>query len=866
MKKELEWTESARNRWEQFLAAKVQASNFDAEAAQDLREDLTLHLEEDLVAEKCEIVTLTRVEKAVADLGGQPEEEFSSVKPTTRWGRLRKGLTSGFIITWGVVMPLLVFGLEFFTGFCGSVFFDPLESWIHVVAVGFVIASNWWLLTTRSRRIALKWRALAAGSSLGMSTFFGLLFVPLIPLSCMAVLILGMGLLSLTPVLNVLATWSISRRHREVGSSEWNAWWKGGLFASALLLVILQVPSVWTRLALNQALSEKDTVAERGLAQLRTFHSEKTLLRACYEGNRGTSMSTDISGWLLDGWQLLLPFLWEEPFRSFSSEDVRTVYYRVTGDAYNTQPPPSFIVKGNVLGGGADRGLDQIQWDDHLGGEEVAVRLANLDLVQSRIDGHLDAPSGLTYQEWTMVFRNENSTAQEARLQMLLPEDGVVSRVTLWVNGEPQEAAFSSKSKVRAAYEAVAVRQSRDPVLVTATGPGRVLVQCFPVPADGGEMKIRIGMTAPLKRGKVATPILLERNFGVGQDLETSVWMQGPQQFSFRGEEGSHRDGAGQSLQIELPSWRLQQEGTYFACEQEPSTIVWSEDQFAEPEEAYLTRTWQTENRPALSKCILVVDGSASMADFAEKLEPIISDLGEKITVVIADDGVSQKPLKAHRFEGGRDNGPALEWAMREARKHSSSAVVWLHGPQPLASEDEESLAQLFERGTSEVSLYSIACKPGGNRLLEKLFKNRAVQMGPRLSKNGHDLGPWLTNLIDGGTERKAQWSRSASLPTGEAGLKVWDQLARWWAVEKVRHGSRQQSAESEAIQFAAKYQLVTAYSGAVVLETAQQYLDHGLEQVDTSTTPNIPGTPEPGTWLLVLITGVFSLMRRKRS
>ena len=72
MTEELEWTESARNRWEEFLTAKVWADGLDAEDGADLRENLTLHLDEELVEQNCEAVTLARVERAIAGLGGDP--------------------------------------------------------------------------------------------------------------------------------------------------------------------------------------------------------------------------------------------------------------------------------------------------------------------------------------------------------------------------------------------------------------------------------------------------------------------------------------------------------------------------------------------------------------------------------------------------------------------------------------------------------------------------------------------------------------------------------------------------------------------------------------------------------------------------
>ena len=73
----------------------------------------------------------------------------------------------------------------------------------------------------------------------------------------------------------------------------------------------------------------------------------------------------------------------------------------------------------------------------------------------------------------------------------------MVSRLTLWIDGEEREAAFGGRSQVKTAYKET-VQQRRDPVLVTTCGPDRVLVQCFPVPPGGGRMKLRLGITAPL--------------------------------------------------------------------------------------------------------------------------------------------------------------------------------------------------------------------------------------------------------------------------------------------------------------------------------------------------------------------------------
>ena len=105
-----------------------------------------------------------------------------------------------------------------------------------------------------------------------------------------------------------------------------------------------------------------------------------------------------------------------------------------------------------------------------------------------------------------------------------------MSRLNLWVNGEPREAAFAGRTKVTQAYQQVAIRQRRDPVLVTTAGRDRVLVQCFPVPV-GGEMKIRLGITIPLlledqTHANLVMPHFVNRNFRIPDDVRHSVWIE----------------------------------------------------------------------------------------------------------------------------------------------------------------------------------------------------------------------------------------------------------------------------------------------------------------------------------------------------
>jgi hypothetical protein len=158
-------------------------------------------------------------------------------------------------------------------------------------------------------------------------------------------------------------------------------------------------------------------------------------------------------------------------------DKTREIYYRVTGRPIEAEPAPRF-------GRAPLQGRRDDRWDVSQGGDQVGViAWRGLSLQSSRFDGSIDAGAALGYVEWTFEVKNEAPIQREARVELALPPGGVVSRVTLWIDGVEREAAFAGRDATRRAYERV-VRARRDPILVTTSAPDRVLVQCFPGAAE----------------------------------------------------------------------------------------------------------------------------------------------------------------------------------------------------------------------------------------------------------------------------------------------------------------------------------------------------------------------------------------------
>ncbi len=851
-----QWTESAEKRLEQYLQERVEREGMYGEEAAELKDDLRRHIHEEISKSQVGTCSLMELENVLGkiDAGYSPSVSPSAVKSKSRNEKSKRMLLWLF----GVIIPLGIVLFEWATNFCAGVFFETIPTVAHGLLLLTVPMVHFWLLRTKeqAQKVGWKWRAVGAGVSFGVSLFYALLFLPLVPASCFAMILFGMGLLSLSPIFAWICSYRIYRAEKRhaasCGVKHFTRVWRTAFLVVFAALCLHEVPALWTRHQVVRYFEEEEAVSQNALQALRFYHSADTLLHMCYETNWNRSGGS-ISNWVSrSAWSSL--FLDESVRVQYDSAKVRDFYFRVTGVPFNSQRPPHWQNASSFSqrGGSWERELEEIDYD--LGGDVVAAKVKNLDCKESRFDGHLDAKARIGYGEWTLVFRNTATIAKEARCQMRLPSGGQVSRLTLWINDEPREAAFGTVAQVKAAYKEVAVVQRRDPVLVNMIGPDTIMVQCFPVPPRG-EMKIRIGITAPLEGDTWRLPYITEKNFGQVSQMQNALWMQADKAFScIDNTKKSHADGEMQSLSFGSDTMKLRMKLS--ETPKEPSA-VWCEDRFAEPEQRYLIGAAQTINSPAMEKIIVVVDGSKALQEQRAWIANALKD--QAVRIILANDAaldISAGALAKHEFRGGCDNEPALYEALRDAKESTNAAVVWLHGPQPTMLCKSERILQLLERGNNRPKFFALPVIDGANRLFEALGRSGLMTSAPSDAGSEAGLSAWVKRLNQGGEMFSWKWSHQEPF-AGLTGEKVSDQLARLWAMEEV--------AKTKNGRLAVKYQLVSYVSGAVVLETMEQYARHGLQPVDTATTPSVPNVPEPSTILLILLGPLMACLRRKR-
>lgn len=811
-----------------------------------------------------------------------------------------------FLVFFGVILPAIALGIELTSGMSADIFIDPIPTYWHIALVGLVPIANGLALWMMNRGHADRPTTLILlnGLAMGVSAIYGLIYLPISFAGIMFIPFFGIGLLPISPIASFVSSIVVCYRllrHSQTTRPEvelheqqdedadmhanqsialygrsTSIFRPGPLIALSIvagvgLLLAGEVPALLTEHGLNLATSTVNEKQEYGIQFLRRFSNEQTLAARCL--NRRPSSLLQKSAW------------------SGNEEQMREIFFRATGKPLN-----SITVKDDNPT--AFRG----SWDNGLGGKDVANQVEGLSLTSSRLDTAVDADTSVAYTEWTMQFTNDHVAPNEARAQILLPPGGVVSRLTLWVNGEPREAAFSGTSHVRSAYQKVAVRQQRDPVLVTWKGKDRVLMQCFPVPANGGTMKVRMGITAPVQwktnQGKFVPPQIIEQNFAIAESLGHAIWLNGDVPLTSASRRLVGKSANSQySLSGLLPSKEMDE--TSIFIDQEPS----SEEFWVKTEgDDMIYGTLRPERTGLPTQLIVVVDGSKGMRDHLDEIAAGLRMLhsDSKVKLLLAGDDVHDltsfldgergngqtseadagqlsKAMRQHLSRGGTDNTAAIVQAWDQAGDQAE--IVWIHGSQPINQSHNLALSQRIDNDSVLPPIWDFQILPGPNRIMEGFNDRLDVQRISFAGKLATDLTSWWKSLDERTwtvdwkkadlTEVSAETDQQVTLLDQPKAEDLW----AWSHVREVLRDNRRKSAQErratrDAItQFAAAHHLVTPVSGAVVLETQEQYDQAGLTPIDQQKQTPTLNTPEPAGNLIALIMmlPVVHFARRQR-
>lgn len=785
------------------------------------------------------------------------------------------GFRTMLVVVFAVVIPFLAILVEFGSHPLAGMYMDPIPTGWHVLILFLVpvcIAATEVFLVggTESEASTIRtWPFVVNAYATTVSLLYLIAFIPFIPFATVGVLAVGLGFLPLSPLFCTIAGfWQLSRlraRARALGL-EAGPPVRRALLGAALALVplaLLFVPGFVTRHAISLALSGDPEERARGIEWIRTLGAEERVLERCYGflPGRGLRPFFDVD---------------RASFRRESTDRYRDLYFRITGTPFNAVPPPSHP---RLAVGAEWRDAWRQTWvtQGEIGGAAVAGRIRDLSLFGGTMEARVEHETGIADVEWTLTFKNQTALRQEARAQILLPPGGVATRLTLWIDDQPRQAAFGTRRRTRRAYRDVAVVQRRDPALLTTAGIDRVLLQCFPIEA-GGALKVRVGITAPVvvrnRTAYLRLPRFTERNFTIPSDVRHELWIESrvpvrlpmvdleertvrPGSYRSRARLSEHdlRDPSRAVLELPAPAVGSSFEGWFG--------------------QARARITWRTARTKTPDPIYLVIDGSATLGSAGVSWTALLDALPPKCSVnaLLAGQTVeawADQPGRAtpetrraiaqwiagREFAGGCDPVPALQAAWDRVSTSGNGGVIWIHGPLPVALSDADGLLRRMAKWPGGRVL-GVSVAPGPNRLIESLGDPAAFEEFPLLGSRSEALsylaGTFRTAdsrpelRLDPGLDSK-------DIAGGDKTRALLDHLVRLAAYDRVRSLSRTGREEDldTASRLAVSMQLVTPLSGAVVLETKEQYARHDL---DPSREPTaIPGIPEPEEWALMLV------------
>lgn len=127
-------------------------------------------------------------------------------------------------------------------------------------------------------------------------------------------------------------------------------------------------------------------------------------------------------------------------------------------------------------------------------------------LVTTSVDTHVQfwPRLHLSYTEENITVADRSTirsgnSQREAIYTFHLPEGGLVSSLSLWIDGTEQKGVLTSRGKADTAYRTVVGVYRRDPSVVHWQEGNTVSVRVFPVPPQTGR-RFKIGITAPLEK------------------------------------------------------------------------------------------------------------------------------------------------------------------------------------------------------------------------------------------------------------------------------------------------------------------------------------------------------------------------------
>lgn len=589
-----------------------------------------------------------------------------------------------------------------------------------------------------------------------------------------------------------------------------------GVLIALLGFVAAEAKSTCIRVAEYFATSDVFEERQKGLDFLKRFDPEKQIRMECSSRKAGG-----------------LPGL----FIRIDNDTLRQLHFAITGKTFGEEQSQNF---SNMT-------------DEYLKNHVVGDRVPGLSLQKSAMYGQVNPTTVSSTVYWTFVFKNKNYEPQEARAEIGLPEGAVISGMTVWKDGRPLKTEFQpTGDKSNSRWSNIG---HDAPGIVTDLGRGRMLLHCYPVPAQGF-LRMSVAVTTPLKLhtisdASLALPRFMETNFDLNGTHSVRIVSDDEIGLSIKGVKADRASTGQHLIDGQLSSDALSGAGLSVSVKR-PSVYgpIAIQDKCDE-KNSYLVQTIRELPAVQPQHLVVVLDGSESLKPHIKELKRVLSALpsGMKASLVVASQFEEAKPivetmqdglanLEKKTFAGGQDNLEAVINATSVAGESKKGAVLWIHGPQPGYNKE----IYITPPCMFMPSFYEISLNDGVMDAAE-YFKNHR-EIGPfteisRSASIASDLERFLTKWKPGGHDYVVEYQMLGSKhPTAKMATE--DQCretAALFSKERVSQLIRAGN-HSAASEVAVYHRIVTPVSLASCLgsgeslESERLAYEHGTRNV----------------------------------
>ncbi len=372
--------------------------------------------------------------------------------------------------------------------FCVNTFvpiFEDLPVWIYITTVFFCI-SNFFIYQKAQENNIILALFFINGFSFTVILYFTLYLLPIIPLSCICILVLGLGFYGLVPLLisiiHILTIPKYFRENRKFFIS----------FTIGFGTVLIGLFAFVLRLNMES----------RSINKNQTIHS----FSYNEELPNYIKISQNLEPNFFNEILLKKDIVYKGPDNFLKFDGLGSIGNNQFNERKIHNP---FITIAYLfcedlnLSNGERINILKSNFDKRLETEEQLWSGEDLFTKNIKEDVKIYPDARLAYTEITMNIACEKKSwrDQEAIYSFQLPEGSVATSLSLWVNGIERKGVLTTKEKAQAAYKQIVGVEYRDPSLMQWKEGNKIVVRVFPVNYRNPRT-FKCGFTTPLQTGQ----------------------------------------------------------------------------------------------------------------------------------------------------------------------------------------------------------------------------------------------------------------------------------------------------------------------------------------------------------------------------